>query len=74
MAREDHRMAVDNRRLMKGALSPIPITLPIESSNEISLGQEVALTDARNEILAIMTVEEIYAWDREEVASKVFGT
>ena len=37
----------------------------------ITLDGEVALRDAQNELLAIMTVEEIYAWDRREAAQQV---
>jgi sulfate adenylyltransferase len=34
----------------------------------------VALRDARNEILAVMMIEEIYEWNLEEVARCVLGT
>jgi sulfate adenylyltransferase len=32
------------------------------------------LRDAKNDLLAVMTIEEIYAWDLAEVAQKAFGT
>ena len=35
---------------------------------------DIALRDRRNNILAIMTVEEIYEWDRLAVSRHVFGT
>lgn len=74
MGHRDYQMVVDQMRLSNGLLFPIPVTLPIQPSYEISLDQEVALTDARNEILAMMTVKDIYPWNRREVVSKVFGT
>ena len=41
----------------------------------MKLDGEVALRDAKNNLLAVMTVEEMYPWDHDEVASqKVFGT
>ena len=38
------------------------------------LDQDIALRNAKNELLAVMTVEEMYPWDLAEVAQKVFGT
>ena len=60
-------------RLADGTLFPIPICLPVEPNDEIAVGREIALRDRRNNILAIQHVDEIYAWDLEETAAKVFG-
>ncbi len=40
----------------------------------IFIGEDIALRNDKNELLAIMTVEEMYAWDLDETALKVFGT
>ena len=61
-------------RLADGTLFPIPVTLPGRDGRAVQLDKDVALRDAHNELLAVMTVEEIYAWDRDEVARDVFGT
>jgi sulfate adenylyltransferase len=61
-------------RLESGHLFPIPVTLPVERDAQIKLDQEIALRNARNELLAVMTVEEIYPWHLDEVAQHVFGT
>ncbi len=45
-----------------------------EPGPAIQQGQDIALRNAKNELLAVMSVEEIYEWDRSEVAQKVFGT
>jgi len=74
MGREDHQRVLDEMRLTSGHVFPIPITLPVEPGPHIQLGKDIALRDAKNEILAVMTIEEIYEWDRDEVAWKVFGT
>lgn len=74
MTQDDYQNVMDNMRLGSGAIFPIPITLPINSSSGISSGEEIALRNAKNDLLAIMTVEEIYKWDKEEVSQKVFGT
>ena len=47
---------------------------PVTTDAPIKLDGEVALRDAHNELLGIMTVEEIYAWDRATTARHVLGT
>lgn len=74
MGREDHERVVEEMRLGDGHIWPIPIALPVDASVGIRLDQQIALRDPRNELLAVMTVEDIYDWDRDEVAQKVFGT
>jgi sulfate adenylyltransferase len=61
-------------RLADGTLFPIPITLAVEPQADIVSGAEVAITDQRNDLLAIMQVGEIYEWDLEEEAQLVYGT
>ena len=70
---EDHARVVAEMRLAEGHLSPIPVTLPVEAE-DVHLDQEIALRNAKNELLAIITVEEAYEWDRDDVAQQVFGT
>ncbi|HHB89682.1 MAG TPA: bifunctional sulfate adenylyltransferase/adenylylsulfate kinase [Anaerolineae bacterium] len=74
MGQQDFQSVLDTMRLSNGAVFPIPITLPVEPGPDIRLGQEIALRDQKNNILALMTIEEIYEWDINEVAEKVFGT
>ena len=74
MGQEDYRRVLDEMRLHNGHLFPIPVTLAVDRQADIHLDQTIALRDPKNDILAIMTVEEIYEWDRAEAASKVFGT
>lgn len=73
MGRADHERVVNDMRLANSTIFPIPVALPI-GSEQVHLDQDVALRDARNDLLAIMTIEEIYEWDRIEVAERVFGT
>ena len=74
MGQRDFSSVVDSMRLANGTLFPIPITLPVDASAPVELHHDIALRSSKNEILAIMKVEEIYGWDHEEVARKVFGT
>ena len=76
MGQADYQRVLDEMRLSNGHIFPIPITLPVKEDElaRLTLGQDVALRNAKNELLAVMTVEEIYAWDLDEVSQKVFGT
>lgn len=71
---EDHNRIVDEMRLKSGEVFPIPVSLPVEPSPAIKLDAKIALRSLKNELLAILTIEEIYEWDRAQVAEKVFGT
>ena len=76
MSQRDYERVVSEMRLANGALFPIPITLPLHESLQEPppLHHDVALRSQKNEILAVMTVEEVYGWDPDEAAAKVFGT
>ncbi len=73
MGQADYQSVLDNMRLTNGHVFPMPITLPIDDDVEAEVGQEVALRSPNNDLLAVMTIEEIYEWDLEEVAVKAFG-
>ena len=74
MGREDHQRVLDEMRLANGYLFPLPVTLPVNPSDDIVLDGEIALRNDKNDLLAVMTIEEIYEWDLNEVAQKAFGT
>ena len=70
----DHQRILDEMRLSSGHLFPIPVTLPVSTAPELRLDHEIALRSSKNELLAILTIEEIYEWDLAESARKVFST
>ena len=74
MGQEDYQRVLDEMRLSSGQLFPIPITLSIDRVSDVRIGQDVALHDAQNHLLAVLSVAEIYEWDCAELANKVFGT
>ncbi|HIN33607.1 MAG TPA: bifunctional sulfate adenylyltransferase/adenylylsulfate kinase [Nitrospirales bacterium] len=74
MGSQDHQRVLDDMRLVNGQLFPIPITLPVDPDPGLQLDSDVALRNAKNELLAVMTVEDIYPWDMSEVAQKMCGT
>jgi sulfate adenylyltransferase len=74
MGKADYTSVVEEMRLDDGKLFPIPITLPAVETAAIRLDRELALRSQQNDLLAIMTVEEIFEWDLKEEARLVFGT
>ncbi len=74
MGREDYLSVLGEMRLANGHLFPLPITLPVDEDADIKLDGDVALRSSKNELLAVMTVEEIFAWSREEEAGAAYGT
>lgn len=74
MGRADYERVLEEMRLADGTLFPIPVTLPVTPGAELTLDQDIALRSPKNELLAVMTVEEIYEWDLEEEARRVYGT
>jgi sulfate adenylyltransferase len=74
MGERDYRSVLDDMRLRNGRLFPIPVTLPAPYSFRDALGTDIALRNARNDLLAIMHVEETYQWERATEAQAVCST
>jgi sulfate adenylyltransferase len=74
MGQADYMRVVEEMRLQKGTLFPIPITLPVTDLRGISAGQSIALRSPKNDLLAVMAVEEIFEWDLAGEARGVLGT
>ncbi|MCL5256321.1 MAG: sulfate adenylyltransferase [Chloroflexi bacterium] len=76
MGKADYSKVVDEMHLANGLPWTIPITL---STSKVELGgvregQAVALTNESQEIVAVMQVEEIFTYDKEAEAQKVYRT
>ncbi|HET7479083.1 MAG TPA: sulfate adenylyltransferase [Rubrobacteraceae bacterium] len=76
MVREDYEGVVDEMRLSNGLVWSIPITLAVDEGTARSIrgGSEVALVNGAGEPVATMTVEDIYTYDKEREARKVYRT
>jgi sulfate adenylyltransferase len=74
MGEADYRNVLDNMRLADGTLWPMPITLPVEKEEIPAGAEKIALRDARNNLIAIMAIEEMYLADQTEEARKVLKT
>src|SRR5207247_5121534 len=69
-----YQRVLHEMRLCQGQLFSLPVTLPVDASPALHLDRDIALRDAKNDLLAVMTIEEIYPWARAEAAQHVFGT
>lgn len=76
MKRADYLSVVNEMHLSNGLPWSIPITLAVDAEKAAGLkeGEEVALVDAQGNLQAVLTVEEIYQYDKELEASKVYRT
>lgn len=59
MGQADFRRVPEEMRLANGHIFPIPVTLPVDSTPDIGLNRDGALRNAKNELLAVMSIEEI---------------
>ena len=76
MVQEDYESVVETMHLSNGLAWSLPITLSVseEEADGISEGEEIALADGTGRVLATMTVEDRYSYDKEREAREVFGT
>jgi len=74
MGEADYRHILEEMRLADGTVFPVPITLPIEIGSGINVGKDIALRDGKNDLIAVLTIEEIYGWDPRLEAHHVLGT
>ena len=76
MGRADYLSVVKEMHLSNGLPWTIPITLPVAAEQAASLkeGTEVALVDAQGHPQAILTITEIYAYDKRLEARQVYRT
>ena len=74
MGSRDYHSVLASMRLADGTLFPIPITLPIDEGTRLALDHDVVLRDQRNNMIAIMRVEERFRRDLDAECLAVAGT
>jgi sulfate adenylyltransferase len=74
IGKRDYDRVLAEMRLEDGTLFPIPIALPTASVSGLERGKDIALRNAQNELIAVMTLEEIYGWDLAREATQVLGS
>lgn len=76
IGQEDFIHILDNRRLASGLAWTVPIVLDIsqDEAKEISKGDEICLLGQDEVKFALLHIKDIYEFDKQELALKVFGT
>lgn len=74
MHHADHESVLATMRLADGTVFPIPVTLPVDHFEGLALDKKIALRDERNDLLAVMTVEEIYEWSPRNFMHQILAT
>ena len=71
MGKEDYEGVVESMRLADGLPWALPVCLAVEQAPS---GDRVALADESGRALAVLEVEEVYAYDKEREAERCFRT
>lgn len=80
MNEEDYLSVLDKGRLNDGTIWPVPLSFaPIGERNKeviagLKVGDQIALTDYKNDPIAILDIEDIFAYDKAHRAQHLFGT
>lgn len=80
MKEADYLSVLKDGRLSNGVIWPVPLSFaPIGERNAeiikgLTIGDQVALTDANNDPVAILDIEDIFAYDKSHRAQNLFGT
>lgn len=72
MGKADYKNVLSDMRLLDGSVFPVPVTLPVDEEYEI--GSRIALRDSYGTLLAVMTIEEQYTWDKKEYGTALLGS
>src|SRR5699024_9436162 len=80
MNEDDYNSVLERGRLANGLVWPVPLSFaPTGQTNKkiiesLTVGDEVALTDDSKEPVAILKLEDIFAYDKENRAQHLFNT
>ena len=74
MGKADYDRVLREMRLADGTLFPLPITLTADAKELPAVGEELALRSANFDLIAVMTLMEIYHWNPETEARLAYGS
>jgi sulfate adenylyltransferase len=74
MAKADYERVLHEMRLSDGTLFPLPITLTADPAELPSVGDDLILRNANNEVMAVMRLDEVYHWDAATESALAYGT
>ncbi len=74
MGKADYERVLHEMRLANGTFFPIPITLTADPKELPTVGEELVLRNTSFDVIAVMTLDEVYHWDLETEAALAYGT
>ncbi|MBI5841134.1 MAG: bifunctional sulfate adenylyltransferase/adenylylsulfate kinase [Chloroflexi bacterium] len=74
MGKADYERVLHEMRLADGTLFPLPITLTADPKELPTVGEDIVLRNANNDVIAIMTLDEVYHWDFKTEAALAYGS
>ena len=74
MGKADYDRVLKEMRLADGTLFPLPITLTADPKELPTVGEDLALRDANFDLIAVITLDEVYHWDAQTEAAHAYGT
>jgi len=74
MGKADYDRVLREMRLADGTLWPLPITLTADPKELPTVGDDIVLRNANNDVIAIMTLDEVYHWDANTEAALAYGS
>lgn len=74
MGKADYERVLREMRLTDGTLWPLPVTLTADPKELPTVGEDIVLRNATNDIIAVMTINEVYHWDAETEAALAYGS
>ncbi len=74
MGKTDYERVLHEMRLSDGMLFPLPITLTADPKDLPTVGEDIILRTDKNDVIAIMTLNEVYHWDPETEAALAYGS
>ena len=74
MGKADYERVLKEMRLADGTLWPLPITLTADPKELPTVGEDLVLRNTNNDVVAIITLDEVYHWDAETEAALAYGS
>ena len=74
MGKADYERVLHEMRLSDGTLFPLPITLTADPKELPTVGEDIVLRNTNNDVIAVMTLDEVYHWDAGTEAALAYGS
>src|SRR5574338_83322 len=74
MGKADYDRVLREMRLADGTLWPLPITLTADPKELPTVGDDIVLRNVNNDVIAILTLDEVFHWDADVEAALAYGS